>query len=79
MRILDSIALCCLTARYTLEDDVYASEADARGVKDMGTVRVNIKAVTRGQVQDFHPTSLKLPGDNSVSEKAKKAGSHAVK
>lgn len=45
----------------------------------MGTVRINVRAVTRGQIKDFCPTSLKLPGDDAVSEKAKKAGAHAVK
>lgn len=45
----------------------------------LGTIRVELFAIKRRIKSVFVPIDTNLPGEIPISEKAKKAGSHAVK
>ncbi|KAF8316438.1 hypothetical protein DL93DRAFT_2166270 [Clavulina sp. PMI_390] len=66
--------------RLMLKEDDGTAPMDSQMLNDLGTIRVQIEAVTT------HPSTFRmpnqavsLPSDNPVSEKAKKAGAHAAR
>ncbi|KAF8316439.1 hypothetical protein DL93DRAFT_2154848 [Clavulina sp. PMI_390] len=66
--------------RLMLKEDDGTNNMDAKTLSDLGTIRVQIEAVTTSPSTYIPPTqSYSLPSDNPVSEKAKKAGAHAAR
>jgi len=64
--------------RLTLKEDD-SSSAPSGTHTELGTIRIVVRAVTlQGQTGSVIP-QVRLPGEEAVSEKAKKAGSHAAR
>lgn len=61
------------------EDNGDWSEAAARGMSNLGTIRVEVTAVKAMTITPSRVQSVRLPGDSAVNEKAKKAGGHSIK
>jgi len=63
--------------KLTLKEDDSSSAPGAHA--ELGTIRIMVRAVTlQGQTGSVLP-QVRLPGEEAVSEKAKKAGSHAAR
>lgn len=61
------------------EDDASTEVANAGISADLGTIRVELQAITIGEPRPFSNVATSLPGDEAISEKAKKAGAHTAR
>lgn len=61
------------------EDDSTSSIANSEISPHLGTILVQLDAVSVGATRPMYATTVKLPGEDAISEKAKKAGAHAAR